>query len=364
MSQTTTQTVSDEAARGASKTLRLCEAAADEPHYSAGGRTYRVAMAMHAEARAKLCRALAARGEAASGTVVLLEGGGCVQPRWAVAHRPCAGRLTFRISKIRPSTQQTSANATNQQTNKQTTRLTNRSDRATTRHDTDHEEFFRQESFFAYLFGVKEPDCVGVLDAASGRATLFVPRLPAEYATWMGEIKPCAWFREHYAVDACHYVDELGAVLRAGGARKLLLLEGVNTDSGNSARPAAVPAGGDGEAFEVDRSALFAPLVECRVVKTAREIDLLRHVCGVSAAAHEQVMRRVRPGMTEFQIEALFKYYCHHTAGFRHVGYTCICASGPHGSVLHYGHAGAPNDRTLGENDMLLLDMGGEYRKR
>ena len=33
---------------------------------------------------------------------------------------------------------------------------------AETRHETDHEPVFRQESFFAYLFGVKEPDCYGV----------------------------------------------------------------------------------------------------------------------------------------------------------------------------------------------------------
>lgn len=43
------------------------------------------------------------------------------------------------------------------------------------------------------------------------------------------------------------------------------------------------------------------------------------------------------------------------------MSYTCICGTGPNGAVLHYGHAGAPNDRTLKDGDMALMDMGAEY---
>lgn len=31
------------------------------------------------------------------------------------------------------------------------------------------------------------------------------------------------------------------------------------------------------------------------------------------------------------------------------------------GAVLHYGHAGAPNQRQTQATDMVLLDMGCEY---
>ncbi len=123
------------------------------------------------------------------------------------------------------------------------------------RNDTDHEPLFRQESFFQYLFGVKEPDCYGTIDAKTGKSTLFVPRLPEHYATWMGAIKPLEWFRKHYAVDACHYVDELAATLKSEGASVLYVLNGINTDSGASAQPATF----DGiDKFSVDDKCVCA----------------------------------------------------------------------------------------------------------
>lgn len=65
--------------------------------------------------------------------------------------------------------------------------------------------------------------------------------------------------------------------------------------------------------------------------------------------------------MHEYELESLFQYYCHRYGAMRHMSYTCICATGENPAVLHYGHAGAPNDRQLTANDMCLFDMGGEY---
>ena len=50
-------------------------------------------------------------------------------------------------------------------------------------------------------------------------------------------------------------------------------------------------------------------------------------------------------GMFEYQLEARFLYEAYYHFGARHSAYTPICACGPSASVLHYGHAGAPNDQ-------------------
>ncbi|KAL3928011.1 MAG: hypothetical protein SGPRY_002570, partial [Prymnesium sp.] len=108
----------------------------------------------------------------------------------------------------------------------------------------DHEPLFRQESFFAYLLGVLEPDCYATIELPSGRTTLFVPRLPAEYAVWMGEIKSAASFRDRYLVDEAAYTDEITAHIAASLAAcassspspsstpVVYTLDGLNSDSG------------------------------------------------------------------------------------------------------------------------------------
>ncbi|GJX10315.1 zinc finger, CCHC-type containing protein [Tanacetum coccineum] len=61
--------------------------------------------------------------------------------------------------------------------------------------------------------------------------------------------------------------------------------------------------------------------------------------------------------MQEYQLESIFLHHTYFYGSCRHCSYTCICATGDNSSVLHYGHAAAPNDRTLRHGDMALLDM-------
>ncbi|KAK9099254.1 hypothetical protein Syun_026299 [Stephania yunnanensis] len=231
-----------------------------------------------------------------------------------------------------------------------------------TRYCTDHVELFRQESYFAYLFGVAEPGFYGAIDIASGKSILFAPRLPDEYAVWLGEIKQLSYFKEKYMVSLVCYTDEIADVLRShyGGPGKpsLFLLRGLNTDSNKFSKPAEFEGI---EKFQIDLDSLHPILSECRVVKSDLELSLIQYVNDISSEAHVEVMRKSKPGMKEYQLESLFLHHTYMYGGCRHCSYTCICATGENSSILHYGHAAAPNDRTLNDGDIALLDMGAEY---
>ncbi|CAN0901392.1 Xaa-Pro dipeptidase [Linum grandiflorum] len=178
----------------------------------------------------------------------------------------------------------------------------------------------------------------------------------------MGKIKPPAYFQEKYQVDAVYYTDEIVEVLHdhIKGVEKplLFLLHGLNTDSNNYSKPASFKGM---ETFETDLNVLHPILTECRVIKSDLELAVIQFANDISSEAHVQVMRNCKAGMKEYQLESTFLHHTYMYGGCRHCSYTCICATGDNSAVLHYGHAAAPNDRTLQDGDMALFDMGAEY---
>lgn len=205
---------------------------------------------------------------------------------------------------------------------------------------------------------MNEPGLYGVLHESTRTATLLVPRHGVEYEIWCGKLPSQSMYKERYGVDKVMFVDELSAYLSDLGVKKIQVLQGVNSDSGTAISPMAF----DGiERFEVDGSVLLEILTEARLIKTAKELAVMQYVNDISSKAHVHVMQNCRPGLHEFQLEAMFVHFTEFYGGCRYQSYTCICGSGPNGAVLHYGHAGAPNDAPVKDGGMCLLDMGAEW---
>src|SRR5437870_5898084 len=96
---------------------------------------------------------------------------------------------------------------------------------------------------------------------------------------------------------------------------------------------------------------------EMRVLKSPEEIELMQKAADIAAEAHVEAMKAVRPGMKEYEVEALIEQI------FRRQGaagpsYTSIVGAGANATVLHY----ISNQGTLNDGDLLLVDAGAEYQ--
>lgn len=214
--------------------------------------------------------------------------------------------------------------------------------------------------FLFAQFGISEPDCFAIIRVSDGRTTLFMPRLDKDYEVWMGPLLTTDNFKSKYEVNEAFYTDELDQVLGDKNAQLLLTLSGVNSDSGKQYEPPTFPGI---EKYPQDAYLLYAVISESRVFKTPEEIDVLRYVAKVSSDAHKRVMRMpfMKEKHYEYQAESVFLAHTYFVGGCRHPSYTCICGVSTNSSILHYGHASAPNDCEIKDGEMCLFDMGANY---
>jgi len=94
---------------------------------------------------------------------------------------------------------------------------------------------------------------------------------------------------------------------------------------------------------------------EVRTAKSPAEVALIQQACDITGKAFARVAKFVRPGVTEFEVEAEFAHeFIRQRAGF---AYTPIIASGKNACVLHYIENAAP----CRDGELLLLDVAAAY---
>lgn len=103
-----------------------------------------------------------------------------------------------------------------------------------------------------------------------------------------------------------------------------------------------------------DRAARI--MKQLRAIKTKEEIEVVKKAIAITHKAINRVMKFVRPGVMENQIEAEITHEFLWNNATRHA-YNCIIASGDSARVLHY----IENNRECKDGDLLLMDFGAEY---
>lgn len=222
---------------------------------------------------------------------------------------------------------------------------------------------YRTDTNIRYLTGFEEPASLLLSQCSDKEAgmTLFVRPSDPAAETWTGRRAGLDGACSRYGADHAYPLDEALTVLERHLRQADKLYFSHSLDRSVNERVMDVvhrvnlerPRTGAAHLVVADVRAL---LDEMRLHKCPEELRLMRRACEISARAHHRTMVEVRPGMNEFDVEAMLEH------DFRRGGcsapaYGTIAAAGANATVLHY----TQNDRKLEAGDLILIDAGGEF---
>ncbi len=222
--------------------------------------------------------------------------------------------------------------------------------------DVEHD--YRQESNFIYLTGFQEPEAVALLDPSSPRTkyTLFVLPRDQHREAWEGGRSGLEGAMKEFRADTALPSGAFERAIRHSleKDRTLYYTFGINPEIDAVIRKVAVEGRSSTVTPIVDPSPIVA---ELRLIKTGDDFAAgLQRAIEISAEAHTEAMRAVRPGMYEYEVQAVFEY-TYRRSGSPRNGYACIIGSGPNSCTLHY----SANNRLMASGDVILMDCGAEY---
>ena len=101
---------------------------------------------------------------------------------------------------------------------------------------------------------------------------------------------------------------------------------------------------------------LHTACVPLREQKDADEIEKVRKALDITRQGLEFVMKNLKPGMMEYQVQADFEYTCRRL-GAKKQAFPTIAGSGINGCMMHYG----TNHCEVQDGTLILLDLGAKY---
>ncbi len=235
----------------------------------------------------------------------------------------------------------------------------------TRNNDVEHD--YRQDSDLFYLTGWVEPSSVLVIGSTtengkvSYNSTMFVRPRDPERETWDGPRFGVDGAKEHFGADEAFTIDKLEAELPKLLQNKKRLyyrlgLSRVMDDKVLEAIDKARARAKLGFSWPVEIVDPGTILHEMRLFKSAEDLDAMRTAAKITAEAHVRAMGATKPGMHEFQVEAML-LETFRTHGSERPAYGSIVGSGTNATILHYRQ----NNKKMERGELLLIDAGAEY---
>lgn len=223
---------------------------------------------------------------------------------------------------------------------------------------------FRQNNDLFYLCGIDQeetilliaPDCPN----PAWREVLFLRETNEHIAVWEGHKYTKEEAEVASGIKNIHWLSDFDQIFNS----VMALSERVYLNTNEHLRAGVVVETRDArfiksckERFPLHEYERLAPIMhELRGAKEQAEIDQLQIACDITEKGFRRILKFVKPGVTEFEIEAeyLHEFVRNRSKGF---AYEPIIASGANACVLHY----IENSRPCHDGDLLLMDVGAEY---
>ena len=228
--------------------------------------------------------------------------------------------------------------------------------------DADYK--YRTDSSFFYLTGFAEPEAVAVIETSENGEeytySLFCRERNREMEIWNGYRAGVDGAVDDYDADEAYAIDLLDEEIIEKLLNKEKLFYRIGQRAEFDARVAKWIVQANGES----RKGTTAPaqliqldriVDEMRLHKDAEEIRLMQIASDISAEAHTQAMKAVRPGMMEYALEAELNYVFGKNGCVP--SYNSIVGGGENGCILHY----VENNKELKDGDLVLIDAACEY---
>jgi len=219
----------------------------------------------------------------------------------------------------------------------------------------DVENPYRQHSDFLYLTGLSEPNLINIVFMENDEiiSILFRDNTSDHEKVWEGKRLDNSEIKEKYGFSEIHnmsnYDDKILDYIKQ--KETIYIEQGLNSKLDQIILQKLKKFS---ENCQKDIFPLNSITQKLRLIKSDYEINMIKGAAKVSIQAHKEAMKKSKPGIYEYELDAEIKYVFNKNN--MHFAYMSIVGGGNNACTLHY----IKNDSLLRDKDLVLIDAAAE----
>lgn len=217
---------------------------------------------------------------------------------------------------------------------------------------TDNTYHFRQDSTFLYYFGLSMPGLVALLDATTGKISIYGDDFVVEDFVWMGKQPSIHELAALCGVEHTGSINDLFNCVRQANKQKEHIHFLPQYRSKNILKLMDLTGLSAQEIKTASSAEFIMAVVSQRNYKTAEEIVEIEKGIDTTVDMHVTAMKLVKPGMSELDVVVEIEKIARATGG--EISFPTIATI--NGQTLHNHYHG----NIIKEGQLFLLDCGAE----